>query len=114
MTRSTRLTQVALYLCGIVLALYIIAPFLWALSASLRLETEIVVRPPNWIPRRPTVDNYRYVFTGQVPSGYEERGLLRSPITQEARRLPQGLVNSLVVAGLVTLVNLGFGAVAAY
>lgn len=114
MTRSNRLTQVALYLCGIVLALYIIAPFLWALSASLRLETEIVVRPPNWIPRQPTVDNYRYVFTGQVPSGYEERGLLRSPITQEARRLPQGLVNSLVVAGLVTLVNLGFGAVAAY
>jgi multiple sugar transport system permease protein len=114
MTRSNRLTQVALYLCGIVLALYIIAPFLWALSASLRLETEIVIRPPNWIPRQPTADNYRYVFTGQVPSGYEERGLLRSPITQEARRLPQGLVNSLVVAGLVTLVNLGFGAVAAY
>jgi len=114
MTRPNRLVQAVIYLCGIALALYIIAPFLWALSASLRLESEIVVRPPNWIPSRPTVDNYIYVFTGKVPSGYAERGLLRSPITQEARRLPQGLVNSLGVAVTVTLVNLFFGALAAY
>ncbi len=114
MIRSNRLAQVVLYLCGIALALYIIAPFLWALSASLRLETEIVVRPPNWIPARPTVSNYLYVFTGQPPQEYEERGLLRSSITQEALRLPQGLVNSLVVALAVTLVNLSFGALAAY
>jgi multiple sugar transport system permease protein len=114
MTRTNRLAQGALYLCGIILALYIIAPFLWTLSASLRLETEIVVRPPNWIPAQPTVSNYWYVFTGQVPQEYGERGLLRSSITQEALRLPQGLVNSLLIAVVVTLVNLSFGALAAY
>lgn len=114
MIRSDRLAHGVLYLCGIALAFYIVAPFLWALSASLRLETEIVVRPPHWIPERPTVSNYLYVFTGQAPQEYEERGLLRSSITQEALRLPQGLVNSLMVAVVVTLVNLGFGAIAAY
>ncbi len=113
MTRSNRLIQGVLYLCAIGLALYILAPFLWALSASLRLEPEIALRPPNWIPAQPTVDNYRYVFTGQIPSAYE-RGLMRTLITEEARRIPHGLVNSLVVAVVVTLINLGFGTLAAY
>ena len=114
MTQSSRLAHAVLYLCGAALALYIIAPFLWILSASLRLESEIVLRPPNWIPAQPTLSNYLYVFTGQVPQEYGERGLLRSSITQEALRLPQGLVNSLIVAVLVTLINLSFGALAAY
>ena len=55
-----------------------------------------------------------YVFTGHVPQAYEVRGLLRSPITQEAPQLPIGFVNSLVVAlGVVTL-NLLLGTLAAY
>ncbi len=114
MTRSNYFSQSVLYLCGLALALYILAPLLWALSASLRLETEIVVRPPNWIPRHPTLDNYIYVFTGKVSSVYEQGGLLASLITEEARRLPQGLVNSLLIAVVVTAVNLIFGALAAY
>ena len=114
MTRSAPLTRIVLYLCGIVLVLYILTPLLWALSASLRLETEIVVRPPNWIPEHPTLSNYLYVFTGQPPQEYTERGLLRSSITQEALRIPQGLVNSLLIAVVVTAVNLIFGALAAY
>lgn len=114
MTQSSRLAHGVLYLCGAVLVLYIIAPFLWTLSASLRLESEIVLRPPNWIPAQPTLSNYLYVFTGQVPQEYGERGLLRSSITQEALRIPQGLVNSLIVALAVTLINLSFGALAAY
>jgi multiple sugar transport system permease protein len=114
MIAPNRLHHSALYLCGLALALYIIAPFLWTLSASLRLESEIVLRPPNWIPARPTLSNYLYVFTGQAPQEYEERGLLRSSITQEALRIPQGLVNSLIVALAVTFINLSFGALAAY
>jgi len=114
MTRSAPLTRMVLYLCGIALVLYILTPFLWVLSASLRLETEIVVRPPNWIPEHPTLSNYLYVFTGQPPQEYAERGLLRSSITQEALRIPQGLVNSLLIAVVVTAVNLIFGALAAY
>jgi multiple sugar transport system permease protein len=39
---------------------------------------------------------------------------LRSPITQEARLLPPGMVNSFVIAAAVTLINLILGTLAAY
>ena len=114
--RSLRLYlgKAFLYLCAIVLLIYIVGPFLWVLSASFHLETALFKRPPDWIPKDPTVGNYRYIFTGEVPSGFEERGLIRSPITQEARRLLPGTVNSFVVAVGVTVVNLSLGTLAAY
>jgi multiple sugar transport system permease protein len=99
---------------GVVLALVILLPFLWALSASLQTESALFERPPHWVPDPATVENYRYVFTGEVPQAYEVRGLLRSPVTQEARTLPDGLRNSFVVAFFVVLLNLVLGALAAY
>jgi multiple sugar transport system permease protein len=116
MTGSRRQTpgQVLLYLCAIGLVFYIICPFLWAFSASFQLETELFEQPPNWLPANPTIANYAYVFTGRIPSAYEERGLLRSPITQEARLLLPGMLNSFIVAVTVTIVNLVLGVPAAY
>jgi multiple sugar transport system permease protein len=101
-------------LAGVVLALVILLPFLWALSASLQTESALFRRPPSWVPDPPTVGNYQYVFTGKVPQAYEQRGLLRSPITQEARLLPWGLQNSFIVAGAVVIINLVLGTLAAY
>ena len=103
-----------LALAGVILALVITLPFLWALSASLQSESALFRRPPSWVPDPPTVGNYQYVFTGQVPQEYEQRGLLRSPITQEARLLPWGLQNSLIVAVGVVIINLTLGTLAAY
>jgi multiple sugar transport system permease protein len=99
---------------GLVLALMILVPFLWALSASLQTESALFERPPHWIPDPATTENYNYVFTGEVPQAYEVRGLLRSPVTQEARTLPDGLRNSFVVAFFVVLINLVLGALAAH
>jgi multiple sugar transport system permease protein len=99
---------------GVVLAVAILLPFLWALSASLQTESALFDRPPHWFPDPATAENYNYVFTGDVPQAYEVRGLLRSPVTQEARTLPDGLRNSFVVAFFVVLVNLVLGALAAY
>jgi multiple sugar transport system permease protein len=99
---------------GLVLALMILVPFLWALSASLQTESALFERPPHWIPDPATTENYNYVFTGEVPQAYEVRGLLRSPVTQEARTLPEGLRNSFVVAFFVVLINLVLGALAAH
>jgi multiple sugar transport system permease protein len=106
--------KVLLVGAGLVLALMILVPFLWALSASLQTESALFERPPHWIPDPATTENYNYVFTGEVPQAYEVRGLLRSPVTQEARTLPEGLRNSFVVAFFVVLINLVFGALAAH
>ena len=57
------------YACaGIVLALVILVPFLFALSASLQTESDLIRRPPPIVAPHPTVDNYDYVFTGAVPA----------------------------------------------
>jgi multiple sugar transport system permease protein len=116
MTKSFRsaLGKIFLYICAVGLVFYIIAPFLWALSASFQLETAIFKQPPDWIPTEPTVGNYVYIFTGKVPLAYDERGLLRSPITKEARLILPGMVNSFVVAIVVTAVNLVLGTISAY
>jgi multiple sugar transport system permease protein len=106
--------KVLLVGAGLVLALMILVPFLWALSASLQTESALFERPPHWIPDPATTENYNYVFTGEVPQAYEVRGLLRSPVTQEARTLPDGLRNSFVVAFFVVLLNLVLGALAAH
>jgi multiple sugar transport system permease protein len=112
--RGMTMKSALLGLAGVVLALVILLPFLWALSASLQSESALFRRPPSWVPDPATAGNYQYVFTGKVPQAYEQRGLLRSPITQEARLLPWGLQNSFFVAMGVVIINLGLGTLAAY
>jgi multiple sugar transport system permease protein len=60
----------------------------------------------------PTAANYRYVFTGEIPSAYG-RGLLRSPI-RGGLFLPQSIGTRFLVAVGVTIVNLVLGTLAAY
>lgn len=114
MRRGAGVREIAFGGAGIMLALFIVLPFLWALSASLQTELAIFHRPPAWIPAPATVANYLYVFTGRIPEGYAVRGLLRSAITQEARMIPGGLGNSFAVAVGVIVVNVVLGPLAAY
>lgn len=97
-----------------ILILYIVGPFLWMAIASFQGENELLKRPPSIIPQNPTTDNYRYVFTGQIPTAYEVKGQLRSRISQEARLIAPALKNSFIVAIVVMIINLIIGTPAAY
>ncbi len=114
MSRRARWHTGLLALAGVALALVILVPFGFAVSASLQTESQLIERPPPLVPPTPTIDNYRYVFTGQVPEAYKQRALLRGSVTQEARVLPKGLRNSFLVAVGVVLVNLVLGTLASY
>jgi multiple sugar transport system permease protein len=98
----------------ILLIIYILGPFLWMMVASFQGENELLKRPPSIIPQNPTTDNYRYVFTGEIPTAYEVKGQLRSRISQEARLIAPALRNSFIVAIIVMVVNLIIGTPAAY
>ena len=98
----------------IVLIVYIGGPFVWMAVASIQGENELLKKPPSIIPQHPTTDNYRYVFTGKIPTSYEVKGQLRSRISQEARLIAPALKNSFVVAITVMLINLMLGTPAAY
>lgn len=98
----------------LLLIVYIAGPFLWVISASFQGENELLSKPPSFIPKAPTTDNYRYVFTGRVPTSYEVTGQLRSRISQEARLIAPALRNSFIIALTVLLINLLFATPAAY
>lgn len=98
----------------LLLIIYIVGPFLWMAIASFQGENELLKRPPNIIPQNPTTDNYRYVFTGQIPTAYEVKGQLRSRISQEARLIAPALKNSFIIAIFVMVINLIIGTPAAY
>jgi multiple sugar transport system permease protein len=112
--RRRRLASVFYAFAGVVLALVILIPFLFVLSASLQTESELIRRPPPIVAPHPTVDNYDYVFTGAVPSAYASKELLRGTVTKDVRQIPKGLRNSFLVATGTVLINLIFATLAAY
>jgi multiple sugar transport system permease protein len=112
--KRTRAATVFYAFAGVVVALVILIPFLFALSASLQTESELIRRPPPIVAPHPTVDNYDYVFTGAVPSAYASKELLRGTVTKDVRQIPKGLRNSFIVAAGTVLINLLFATLAAY
>jgi multiple sugar transport system permease protein len=106
--------SIFLNLLVILLVIFIAGPFLWVMSASFQGENELLKKPASFVPQNPTTDNYRYVFTGQVPTSYEVTGQLRSRISQEARLIAPALKNSFIIALSVLLINLFLATPAAY
>ncbi|MBB6098611.1 multiple sugar transport system permease protein [Deinobacterium chartae] len=59
-----------------VLALLFLAPMYWMISTSLKPEVDAIASPVQWIPARPTLENYREVLTS--PDGNMLRWLWNS------------------------------------
>ena len=109
------LSKITLYILIILLGVYILAPFGWILVCSFRPERDLFYVPPQWVPRRVTLDNYNYIFTGKIPEGFEMgSGGLTARISQKARYILPGLRNSSIIALSVMIINLVFGTIAAY
>jgi multiple sugar transport system permease protein len=104
----------SLWAATALVALFVLGPILWMVDSSLQGENELLSRPGHVLPVNPTLDNYSYVFTGEIPQSFAVRGAIRSRISQEAREIPQALMNSVIVALSVTVINLVLGALAAY
>lgn len=98
------------------LMIFVLAPFGMTLLASLTPDAAMVSRPAAWFSHGFTLDNYRYIFTGEIPAQYAvpagERSF--SMISEEIRRLPNAMWRSAMVALAVMAVNLVLGSSAAY
>lgn len=109
------ISRITLYILIILLGVYILAPFGWIFVSSFRPERDLFHVPPQWVPRRVTLGNYDYVFTGKIPEGFAIRGGgLTARISEKARYILPGLKNSSIVAVSVMIINLIFGTIAAY
>jgi ABC-type glycerol-3-phosphate transport system permease component len=96
------------------LALFWFGPFLLVGVGSVIPEGNLLSFPPNWFASPPFIGNYRYIFTGEIPQTYLERGAIRSMISQEVRLVPRAVLNSVLIAVAVMLSSLTLGSLAAY
>jgi ABC-type glycerol-3-phosphate transport system permease component len=114
MNRRSPARQIIIYGGALLLAFFWFAPFVLVVIGSVIPETNLVAFPPDWFADPPNLQTFDYIFTGQVPESYEQRGALRSMISSEVRDVPRAIVNSFVVATAVMLINVVFGSLAAY
>ncbi|MGE5581192.1 MAG: carbohydrate ABC transporter permease [Bacillota bacterium] len=84
-----------IYILLIAIAIFLIFPFFWLLSTSLKGPQETIFpSPPQWIPESPTLENYRVVF--------EKVNVVRS------------FLNSVIITFLGMFFNVITAALAAY
>ena len=63
------IAKIAIYLILIIIALMMLIPFLWMLSASIKTDREVFVMDPFvWIPKIPRWSNYSAIWT-KIPFG---------------------------------------------
>jgi ABC-type glycerol-3-phosphate transport system permease component len=114
MPDGRRLGRPLLYLAALVLFLFCAGPVFLSLLGSVIPDQALFSFPADWFGRGFTYDNYRYIFTGELPRSYEIRGANRGMISDAARQVPGSMINSMIVALAVMAVNVVLGAPAAY
>jgi trehalose/maltose transport system permease protein len=97
-SRSKRLQkavgQFFFWLLIAVIFVYLIFPFYWAFISALKTQAKLIRTPATYWPTNPTLRNFEAVF--------QNRAFIR------------GLVNSIIVAGSVTLLSLVVGSFAGF
>jgi len=82
------------YLLVLVILLYLLFPFYWALRSSITPDNALFATPVQYFPENPTLENYRAVFRSDI--------------------FVRALWNSALVAGSVTILSLVIGTFASY
>jgi multiple sugar transport system permease protein len=89
-----RATTIITYLVLLVVAIIILFPFFWMISTAFKPNTDIIKRPPIFLPTEPTLKHFQKVFA-EIP-------YFRT------------LYNSLFVSGMTTLITIFFSTMVGY
>jgi multiple sugar transport system permease protein len=119
-TRSSVIARGVFLLTASMLFLaYTLAPVAWLVTSSFQNEREIISKPPHWIPHEPTLQNFAAIFAAKDKTVTYETRRAADPssggyIPSTASNLLPAIVNSLIVATAVVILNLLVGTPAAY
>lgn len=103
MSKETRqvISRILFYGLVVLVAVYLLFPFYWAINSSLKTENQLQMTPATYVPRdvdtaavNPTLQNYAAVLRNE--------------------RFGRGLINSTIVAVSTTVLSLVIGAFAAF
>jgi multiple sugar transport system permease protein len=86
-----------------VVAVWLIGPFVWLFVTSVSYQRDLLARPFSPIPPALTLDNYRMIV-----------GLVRFHAEGQAAKILPSMLNTLIVAVAVTVLNLVIGTTAGY
>ena len=107
-----------LLLASIVFLAYVLMPIAWLVSSSFQSDAEITSKPPHWVPKHPTLENFSAIFHADKVVTYETRRqgdtATGGYIPSTAKSLLPAMWNSLIVAVSVVLLNLLVSIPAAY
>lgn len=111
--------RVFLFVCSLLVALYVLAPIAWLVSSSVQSEAEITSVPPHWIPDSPTLENFEAIFKSRdevVTYETRKQGDTATGgfIPSTAANLLPSMRNSFIVAVAVVILNLLVAVPAAY
>jgi multiple sugar transport system permease protein len=98
-----RATRTVVYALLVLVALWLVGPFVWLFVTSVSYQRNLLTRPLALIPPEVTLDNYRMVL-----------GMVRFHAEGQAAKILPSMLNSLIVATAVTVVNLVIGTTAGY
>ena len=84
-------------------ALWLVAPFAWLFVTSISYQKHLLARPLRFVPPEVTLDNYRMIL-----------GFVRFHAEGQAAKILPSMLNTLIVAGVVTVLNLVIGTTAGY
>ena len=110
MTLKTRerLGKMIVYFLALLAAFFLSAPFYWLVVSSFMFDAEAISIPPNLIPENPTFQHWQdYLF----PKMHTETANIGAAT---ARVFRYGILNSIIIASCVTILNLILGTLAAY
>ncbi len=86
--------RIGFWLLIVVILVYTLFPFYWAIVSSLKTNNEIIQPNPTFWPKDPTLENYRRVFSDST--------------------FMRALANSAIVSTSVVILSLVFGTLTAY
>jgi len=108
-SKRQRLKKVIVTITSVVALVYILAPVYWVFVSGFQKEIALEDRPPHFVPTQDvlTLNHYYFLFTGKIPPG--STIMLQSMYTMTGTLVYPAILNSLLIATLVTIINLVVG-----
>lgn len=113
--KKRRFEIIILYICLLLIALWVLIPIYWMVNTSLHMEELMLTKSPPLFPNNPTIFNFEFIFyTEKVMKERLERGMAAYFLPTIAASLPVAMKNSTIIGVIVMLVNLAIAPLAAY
>lgn len=104
-----RVKRIFIFFASALVLIYILAPIYWVVMSGFQKEAALGDRPPHFIstPNVFTLNHYYFLFTGVVPP--DSTVMLQSMYTMSGTLVYPAIINSLIIASLVTIMNIVIG-----